>query len=243
MIVIFTDLDGTLLDENYSYEHVKPIIDVLIDSNIPIVICSSKTRAEIEFFREEFSIKDPFIVENGGAIFIPIGYFNFPYRYSKVIEKYNVIELGISYSILREKLQEIRKLSKCEIIGFGDMSVEEIAKDCGLSVKLAELAKKREYDEPFKIINGKEEDVINAIMKCGLNYTKGDKYYHLMGNNDKGKAVKILKELYKNRFREIKTIALGNSENDLPMLKVVDVPIFVKNEKAIENIFKFLFFQ
>ncbi|MBC7081498.1 MAG: mannosyl-3-phosphoglycerate phosphatase [Thermoplasmatales archaeon] len=244
MIVIFTDLDGCLLDKNYSYKHAKSAIDFIINSNIPIVICSSKTRAEIEFLRKEIGIKDPFIVENGAAIFIPHSYFGFPYQYSKVVGKYKVIELGTKYSIIRRKLKEITEMSKCKIIGFGDMSTEELAIDCGLSLKIAKLAKKREYDEPFKILDGKEENVIEAIKKCGLNYTKGDRYYHLIGNNNKGKAVEILIELYKTKFGEIKTVALGSSINDLSMLEVVDTPFLVKDEKewrkVIENIFKFL---
>lgn len=64
-IVIFSDLDGTLLDEKYDYQKSKPIIDQLLVLNVPIVFCSSKTEAEIEFYRKELGIRDPFISENG----------------------------------------------------------------------------------------------------------------------------------------------------------------------------------
>ncbi len=88
MIVIFTDLDWTLLDENYSYEDAEPALDFLLRSNIPLVFCSSKTCAEIEVYREEMRIKDPFVVEDGAAIFIPQEYFNFSYACTKRTEKY-----------------------------------------------------------------------------------------------------------------------------------------------------------
>ena len=52
-----------------------------------------------------------------------------------------------------------------------------------------------------------------------------------LDDNDKGKAVRALKELYSEKFLEIKTIGLGDSLNDLPMLEAVDVPVLVKRAK------------
>ncbi|RLG37717.1 MAG: mannosyl-3-phosphoglycerate phosphatase [Candidatus Alkanophagales archaeon] len=228
MIVVFTDLDGTLLDENYSYEAAKPALNYLLRSNIPIVFCSSKTRAEIEVYRREMGIKDPFISENGAAIFIPKYYFDFPYAYTKQLDDYNVIELGTEYSVLRETLERIRRTTGYEIVGFGDMTVEEVARDCGLSLKEAKLAKLREYDEAFSILEGDEREILRLIREAGLNYTKGGRYYHIIGNNDKGRAVHILTELYSKKFKDVKTIGIGDSLNDLPMLMTVDIPVLVK---------------
>lgn len=245
MIVVFTDLDGTLLDENYSYKDAKPALDFLLRSNIPIVFCSSKTRAEIEVYREEIGIKDPFIVENGAAIFIPQGYFNFSYAYTRRSEKYDIIALGTKYSVLREKLGKIKERSRCKIIGFGDMTADEIAKDCGLDLKSAELAKNRDYDEAFRIVEGNEKEVLRLIKEKGLNCTKGERYYHIMGDNDKGKAVRILVDLYLKEYSGVKTMGLGDSLNDLPMLEAVDIPVLVQKANGkhdadirMENIIK-----
>lgn len=101
MIIVFTDLDGTLLDESYSCEAAKPALDRVVRSSIPVVFCSSKTRAEIEVYRRELGIPDPFIVENGGAIVIPENYFTFPYEYTKREGRYTILELGKAYALLR----------------------------------------------------------------------------------------------------------------------------------------------
>ena len=63
-----------------------------------------------------------------------------------------------------------------------------------------------------------------------------------MGNNDKGRAVRILSELYRKQWPDIKTIGLGDSLNDLPMLKAVDIPILVQKpdgsyDKSIDEPF------
>lgn len=225
---IFTDLDGTLLDEKYGYQKVKPVIDQLLILNVPIVFCSSKTKAEIEFYRKKMGINDPFISENGSAIFIPRGYFRFKYTYTRQTGYYDLIELGAAYAIVREKLELAKKKGVTKIIGFGDMTEEEIAKNSGLPLELARLAKRREYDEPFRIIEGNEKEILDTIIEEGFRYTKGERYFHILGNTDKGKAVAILKGLYVKQFRKLITYGIGDSPNDLSMLKIVDLPIFVR---------------
>lgn len=227
-IVVFTDLDGTLLDESYDYQKAKSFIDQLLVLDVPIVFCSSKTRDEIEFYRKELGIGDPFISENGSAIFIPRGYFQFDYSFTRKTEKYNVIELGTDYSVIREKLDRVKKSVGAKIVGFGDMTEEEIAEDSGLPLELAKLSKRRHYDEPFRILEGIENEVLDAITKEGLHAMRGGRYFHIMGKTDKGNAVAFLKGLYAKGFGEIVAYGIGDSPNDFPMLDVVDVPILVR---------------
>jgi mannosyl-3-phosphoglycerate phosphatase len=143
--------------------------------------------------------------------------------------------LGAAYAIVREKLELAKKKSATKIIGFGDMTEEEIAEDSGLPLELARLAKRREYDEPFRIIEGEEKDISDIIIEEGFRYTKGEKYFHMLGNTNKGKAAAILKGLYVKRFRKLITYGIGDSPNDLPMLEMVDRPIFVRKTSREYN--------
>jgi len=235
-IIVFADLDGSLLNDKYEYDEIEPIIHQLQSSNVSIVLASSKTKNEIEFYRNKWQITDPFITENGSAILIPQTYFALNCEFTKQINGYTVIELGTPYSIIREKLELVKNRIGAKIIGFGDMTPEEIAKDSGLPLSLAQLAKKREYSEPLKILDGKEKEVLDAISDEGLCFTRGGRYLHAMGNCDKGKATSILKNLYLQQFRKIFSIGVGDSANDLTMLKIVDKPFFVNktaDKKAV----------
>ena len=226
MIIIFTDLDGTLIDEKYSFEDAIDAINLIKSKGIPLILTSSKTRAEIELYIEKLDIKQPFISENGGGIFIPENYFNFEFKFDKKINSYKVIELGTEYKKLRKILAILKK--NFEIVGFGDMDVYEIAEKSNLSLEQAKLAKKREYDEPV-LMKREIEDKIREILKeydCHL--VRGGKFYHILGQNDKGKSVYLLTKLFKQKYGNIKTIGLGDSENDIGMLKNVDVPVLVK---------------
>ena len=79
MDVVFTDLDGTLLDHStYSFAEAQPALALLKSKNVPLIFCTSKTRSEVEYWRGLLGNNHPFIVENGGAAFVPENYFNFP---------------------------------------------------------------------------------------------------------------------------------------------------------------------
>ena len=235
-IIVFADLDGSLLNDKYEYDQIEPIIHQLLSLNISIVFSSSKTRYEIDFYRNKWQITDPFIIENGSAILIPETYFGIHYEFTRRIQGYNMIELGTPYCIIREKLCVVRNRTGANIVGFGDMTAEEIAKDSGLPLYLAPLAKKREYSEPFKILDGSEKEVLDAISYEDLCYTRGGRYLHALGNCDKGKATSILKNLYLQQFKKIFSIGVGDSASDLNMLKIVDKPFFVNkmaDKKAV----------
>ncbi len=230
-MVVFTDLDGTLLDPTtYSYEKALPSVEHLQQKGIPIVFCSAKTRKEQEAYRQKLGIHDPFIVENGGAIFISEGYFPFSFDYHKTQGVYRIIELGKPYREVRRRLGQIRAETKVNFKGFGDMTAEEVATETGLDLEAARRAKAREYDETVKLEGTPEEieRVLKAVKKAGLNYARGGRYYGVTGNTDKGRAATILIGLFREKLGQIETTGIGDSANDLLMLSVMDTPILVQ---------------
>lgn len=232
LIIVFSDLDGTLLDENYSFAAAQPALRKMAESAIPLILCSSKTRKEIEHYRGKMGNVHPFISENGGGIFIPEGYFpdeSVLERFSPSSELgYKVIRLGTPYRDLRKALVELRE-EGFPITGFGDLSTAELAKQTGLSSREALLCKERDFDEPFLFMGSGEVKtaLFRAIRNRGLFTTQGV-FWHLLGDNDKGKAVKILTDIFRARYGSLKTVALGDSPNDLPMLESVDIPLVVQ---------------
>jgi mannosyl-3-phosphoglycerate phosphatase len=226
--VIFTDLDGTLLDPvDYSYEAASEALEIIKRKKIPLVFTSSKTGAEIEYLRQRLSNTDPFISENGGAVFIPEGYFPFPTEGEKT-DGLRVITLGSPVSEVRKALEEIKHSTGAKIKGFGEMGAEEVALLSGLSVVEAGLCKEREFDEPF-IIDGDEpvkQEVLGLIEKTGFSWTRG-RFFHILGSHDKGRAVRILKDLFTSFYGKIATIGLGDNLNDVLFLEECDHPVLV----------------
>jgi len=234
IIIVFTDLDVTLLDHStYSYREAEKALRSLREKGIHLVLCSSKSRDEIKIYRDKLSNNEPFISENGGAIYIPEEY-GLKCEFNKTDNGFLVVEIGSEYKILNSVFGEIRRKTGINVKSIAEFTVDEVVALTGLSREEACLAQKKEYSLPF-IIDGSEEDVKtikDEIRLSGFNYTEGARFAYLMGGNDKGKAVNILVDIFRKNYPETKivTVGLGDSLNDLPMLEVVDKAFLVKKE-------------
>jgi len=227
-LLVFTDLDGTLLDhDTYSFDAALPALRLLEKKNIPLIINTSKTRGEIEMYRSLLGNRHPFVSENGGGIFIPEGYFRSKIRYDRASGGYLVIEPGTPREELRDVLKSVADETGIRLKGISDMSLSEIMEATGLDEDSARLATERSYSEPF-LIYGDEEKVRRKMVEKGYNHTRGSRFHHILGENDKGKAVRILSGIYRLESPSIETLGVGDSPNDLPMLMEVDFPMLVR---------------
>jgi mannosyl-3-phosphoglycerate phosphatase len=232
-MVLFTDLDGTLLDDvHYSFEPALPALRALRERSIPLVICSGKTRLEIEYYRKKLHNRDPFISENGGGIHLPAKLFpieSIPTELQpRRCGEYWTVALGAAYGDLRRALCMLRE-GGFPVTGFGDMTEEEVASLTGLSIAEARMARARKFDEPF-LFGGPPREVgrlEEAIAALGFQVTRG-KFFHILGESNKGRAVSIVSRLYRASRGDLVTVAIGDAPNDIPMLEAVDMPVIVE---------------
>jgi mannosyl-3-phosphoglycerate phosphatase family protein len=162
-------------------------------------------------------------------VLVPLGYFGPGASYDKQDADHGVLEFGLPIADIRLALGAIRAVTGLPLRGFGDMSVEEIAQRCGFSREYAESAARREYDEPFV---GADAISLGAVVKeaeaAGLRVVTGGRFHHLVGGTDKGRAIRALRELFDRGGTPVRAIGLGDSPNDEPMLRAVDVPVLVR---------------
>ncbi len=231
MLVFFSDLDGTLLDKStYSPDPATDALQRIRDLDIPLVFCSSKTRAEVEYWRHRLANRHPFVAENGGALYAPTGYFPPPFKAPVSRDGYEVFEFGTPYDELVRRLRAASGSSGCKVIGFHDMSVEEIGKRYEMTPEQAALARIREFDEPFEILGTQAEELLCAIEAQGSLWTRGGRLFHITGDNNKALCVRLLASHYRRRCPRLVTVGLGDGENDLDFLSAVQVPVIVLSE-------------
>lgn len=218
--LIFTDLDGTLLDhDDYSFSEAKPALAKIRQLRIPLIINSSKTYAEIDNIREKLHQDGAFIVENGAAIFFPAGLF------PKYDEPINKVILGCPLSDILAVIHPLRERFGFSFKGFSDFSVEDVMAETALPRLQAEQAKQRLASEPLKWLDSEENlaHFSQLLKSYGLQVVKGGRFYHVMGSNDKAEAMAwLLNEYQKRQSEKVLTIALGDSRNDQKMLEQVD---------------------
>jgi mannosyl-3-phosphoglycerate phosphatase len=229
--IIFTDLDGTLLDYNtYSYKDALPALDFVRQSDIPLILISSKTRAELLYFSEELGLKDyPFVVENGAAVFSLPGFFNISIK-PEVSGELWCYRLGKRYEDLKNVLEKISKKYNYLIRGFHNSSADEISKRTNLTGSALKNAMQREFSIPIFYDEKTKNILNNEIKKYNLRLLYGGRFMHLVNVIDKGKALKLIMQGYRKKLntKNIRSIAIGDSHNDFAMFRAADIAVLVK---------------
>lgn len=262
-MVLFSDIDGTLIDLNtYSFENSTASLKEIQAKNIPMVFVTSKTQAEVGAFEKDLEkegmiFHHPYIVENGSGIFIPKNYFSFPINemdlkdtFIQETEDGSFLTFGgKNYKELQKVLKEkIAPEAQTQILGFGDMTDEELSTDSGLTLEQAHLAKQRNFDEPFKIM-AEDPDVVekiaDLIRKEGLEYHGGKRYHHISNLQDKKRATEILTAFYQKELGQIYTLGLGDSPADEKFIAACDTGKIVtdpsdSNQFILEELGKFI---
>lgn len=233
-MLVFSDLDGTLLD-HYSYQATaaKQMLAQLSDANIPVILNTSKTLAEVKIIQQQLQLTSPFIIENGAAIYIPVGTFSQQPKDTEIKDGYWVKSFCSPQTywlgFLAEHASEFADMYQ----GFTSLSVSDIAQLTGLSTDEAMRAKQRHFGEPINWLGDEKSKkaFMAHLIEKGANVVQGGRFIHVAGYCDKGQALTWLAEQYKAdcNSESIGTIALGDGENDTAMLEAADFAVQIRS--------------
>ena len=219
MLLIFSDLDATLLDHNtYSFQEALPALKLIRKRKIPLILSSSKTCDEMLVIRKELNNHDPFIYENGSGIYF----------------EDNKVSLGTSYSKISNLLQDLKK--RFSFISFNDLGPEGIQKETGLDIYASERAYHREFTEPLIWKDSTQNLIIfkQLLQQNNLTAAQGGRFLTISSTKNKGDALLWVKKRYESIAKvKITTIGLGDSENDINMLDCADNAIIVRHPKKL----------
>ena len=219
MLLIFSDLDATLLDHNtYSFQEALPALQLIRKRKIPLILSSSKTYDEMIVIRKELNNHDPFIYENGSGIYF----------------EGNKVSLGISHSEISNLLQDLKK--RFSFTSFNDLGPEGIQKETGLDIYASERAYRREFTEPLIWKDSTQNLIIfkQLLQQNNLTAAQGGRFLTISSPKNKGDALLWVKKRYESIAKvKITTIGLGDSENDINMLNCADNAIIVRHPKKL----------
>jgi mannosyl-3-phosphoglycerate phosphatase len=225
-VVIFTDLDGSLLHrDTFQFDTIKDYIKSLVSKGVIIIPNSSKTEKEIENFIEELGVNLPYISENGSSIHgLNLITSNFPDKLVLSREKEEILKIFENKvpEKLKEKCFQISKMSKKEkenILGQKDEKLKD--------------ALNRKYTLPFLFKGDKNEKnrLIKILNSNSLTFQEGGRVSNLCDNINKVKSMNRVIKILKKTEGKIRSIAVGDNYNDLEMLKNCDIPCLVFNDK------------
>ncbi|WP_019508157.1 mannosyl-3-phosphoglycerate phosphatase [Pleurocapsa sp. PCC 7319] len=230
--IVVTDLDGTLLDhQTYEFTPALNAIAELSRQEIPIILNSSKTQAEILAIRRELENQEPFICENGGILCLSSDESSDSINSQGSTTQY----LGVPRHQFLSSLDLIKEKLGLNYQGFAQSSVEDVVSWTGLTASDAHKAMQRQATEPLLWHDSEEalDTFRQELKKLALQCVKGGRFHHVMGLFNKASCFPQLKEYYSQHWqKEIGIIALGDSPNDLPMLEQADYAVVIPSAKG-----------
>lgn len=234
-LLVFSDLDGTLLDkETYSWAPAAGAVRALAQRGIPLILSSSKTFDEIGAIGSSLGGAAPFIFENGAGAALPPGCF--PDRDDLAVRQGWRIKLfACDRAHVLQVLHGRRELGD-RLEGFADWTAEKVAKLTGLGAESAAQAKNRLATEPFQWQDAEDKwaAFAAAVEQQGLRLVRGGRFWCAMGRFDKADAMRWICALYRDARpgERFLTVALGDSPNDIGMLRAADVGVVVNSSEA-----------
>lgn len=213
MIVLFTDLDGTLLD-HHTYRPGPALAELrrLQAGGVLVVPASAKTPAELAALAAELPFTGPMIAENGAALLTGSG--------TRV--------LGVPYARVRALLARAARSVGATVTGFGDLTTDQIMTWTGLDRAAAVRAADRQWSESFRIDSGDEEALSRALADRGLRTVRGARFRTALGQHDKGDAARLLLATLAAAGTRVTSWAIGDAANDFELLAAVDHPMLVR---------------
>ncbi|OHV09509.1 HAD-IIB family hydrolase [Kushneria phosphatilytica] len=237
-LLIFTDLDGSLLDHD-TYDH-SPAIEWLARlkaADVPVILNTSKTAAEVLPLYHELGLDAPFVTENGGCVYLPESWV---INEDVDVDGWARVVLGASRSRILTVLEAIRETESLRFRGFADMTHQEVMTLTGLDEPSARRACQREASEP--LIWRDSETALDhfrlELIGAGLELTRGGRFHHVMGETcSKGRACGwLISRLEQRLGTSVSSIALGDGPNDVSMFDTVDAAVIIrgKHDQPIE---------
>ena len=225
-ILIFTDLDGSLLHrDTFKFDEIKNYLKKLLKQGIFIIPNTSKTEKEILEFNKELGVSLPYISENGAAINgLDLLNSNLPKELILSREKDNLTKIF-------EKTVPVDLQNKCKWLNEMDKKKQSLI--FGLVNEKLKMALDRKYTIPFIFEGNKsEKNELHKIVKNNsLALQEGGRVINLTDKVNKAKALNVFVRFFKKNNKNVKTIAVGDNYNDLDMLKTSDFPCLVFNDK------------
>jgi len=233
-LVVFTDVDGCLLDaRTYRLGPARIVLRRLHRAGVPIILCTSKTEAEVRALERAIGFRLPAIVESGGAVAIPAGSLPVPVPPGTPRRRTReglLVPLAVGIDEVRAGLAEIGALMGGAVRGFGAMSEAELRALTGLAPAEIRLARRRQFDEPFVFLRtprGRTAAIRRVLARRGLTITRGAIMNHLHGRTDKGHATRIVIHWFHHAGWAPVTVGFGDGPHDVALLGAVDHPVIV----------------
>lgn len=238
--IIFTDLDGTMLDRDLNMEPLSPLLNELHSLGVPVIPITSKTLGEIALLSRRTTLaklpRGGFVAvsEMGGAIHATRGLLVLR-RHYRPTGLGDIVEYPLATPIeeLSDKIDKLIKISGCwkRVLRVSTASPGELVDEMGIPPEHARESIRRRYDE---VLIPRDRPCVRKIVReasrLGLDVVAGARHVHVGKGIGKGRALLLLEEGLRHMYPRGalgQSICLGDAPIDWSFLSLCKTPVII----------------
>jgi predicted mannosyl-3-phosphoglycerate phosphatase (HAD superfamily) len=170
--VLYIAVDSLIPLRGNSLHGLDEFTATLDHEAIPAVWLTSRSRLQFDDARRKHGHTQPFIAEDGCAVYLPEGYFHLtPVSDASRARKSATVRLGRFTCIpvaealpaAADALQTLSQDTGVPVVTLRSLSPRELAQNTGLPQREAELARQRDFDEIFFFAGASDEEVAKFL--------------------------------------------------------------------------------
>lgn len=185
----------------YGFESFQAELDQL---EIPCIWLSSRSRLQLEEPRRRAGHTEPFVAEGGCGVYLPEDYFHLKPAKTVRLGRFTCIPIAKRQPAASGALETIAEEARVPVVPLRSLSPRELAQNIGLPNHEAELARQRDFDEPFFFAGSGEADIArfkSLVQRRGLSLREEGVLSSIAVGADVRKCIRELGDLYDRSLR------------------------------------------
>ena len=234
LAVIYCGVDSLLPVRGKAFPGFDEFMAALEHAGVPIVWVSRRTRFQLDAPRRELAHNHPFIAEDGCGVYLPEGYFHLPQPKAIRLGRFTCIPVAEPQPAASEALEKLSEETGVPVVRLASLRPRELAQNLGLPVRDAELARHRDFDEPFFFAGSSSKDIERFAAETQqrkLQMRQDGVFWSLASGANLKRSVSELSKLYDRALRSHPTtLAIATSDEAKGLFPACDRTILLSRE-------------
>ena len=216
-------------DDAESLEKAALALMPIKEAEIPVLWYSQRTYQEMIWLCSELAIHQPFIIENGSALYVPNHYLGLDLKDFSTIDEHQCLTFGTTKATIENITDKLAKITGVNLDNDINSPLD-LADVWDIELYEAERFMARSFSQ---IVVKTKELSINDMFKQllqqqGLQLIENKDTYFI-GNFDVATPVNHWLDILKSQFTDLQVFALSNVATDKPILAEADEAFLLKN--------------
>ena len=224
--IVFCDVDSLLPVRGKMAPGFDEFSAELEHLAMPIIWVTNRTRLQIDDPRRKLGHNHPFIAEGGCGVYLPEGYFHLRPAKTVRLGRFTCLPVAEPQPAAAEALEKLSAEIGVTVVPLRSLSPRELAKNSGLPAQQAELARHRDFDEPFFFAGAAEADVRRFTAESANRHwqlRQSGVLWSLAVGADMKQCVRELSKLYARALRsQPKIVGIACEDDGSQLLEACD---------------------